>query len=572
MNLAELLFLRPLTLSFLHKLVVSLIILTMIRKCVPGLRIVAVTACLIAGGRTLQGQAVTVSAADFATGGTFENYLRVLQLSGKAPAYPWSIRGFSPLELDSLSKGDSAGIWKLQHVAHDGFSISRPKIGAIVNTTFAYGFNDGPVWAGKGLTGVADAGMFFRSGHFSLRLNIIAFRTSNSDFALYGNGQTGALRFGDALDPLRIDMPQRFGAGAYGRLDPGASAARFDSRYFTAGLTTANEWIGPATEYPFLRGNNAAGFPHAFLGTGTPLNVWIGTIHARAMWGKLFQSDYSPVTGTDRFVTGQPSGTVRLATTFAFALTPRGIPGLEIGAARFFHVPFAEGQPDGRSWTKAFKVFFLKNEYAQCDTLGQDNQLASAYFRWAFPKSGFEFYGERGYEDQFHDARDFLEDLDHDRSYMLGFQKILSASPAKTDVLKGELINQQLSNLLLVRVEASRYTHSTLRQGHTNRGELLGANAGLGGAASVLSWTRYSPSGLTGISFRRIVRRDKPGFTSDPKGSDVLTSAAFERTRFHNQNEYGIRVEGTANFNRNFANDAMNLNLQVFTRLGIWTR
>ena len=550
----------------------------MIRKCLPAFLTFA-TACLMTGVQTLQGQALTVSAADFATGSSLENYLRVLQLAGKAPAYPWSIRGFSPFELDSLSKGDSTGIWKLHHVARNGFSIGRPKIEAIVNTTYPYGFNDGPVWAGKGLTGVVQAGALFRSGHFSLLLDVIAFRTSNSDFPLYGNGQTGALRFGDALDPLHIDLPQRFGAGPYGRIDPGASAARFDSRYVTAGITTANEWIGPAAEYPFLLSNNAPGFPHIFLGTGSPVPIGIGTLHARVTWGKLFQSDYSIVTGGERFVTHPPdvqlgiipSGTVRLETSIATAFTPRGIPGLEVGLARFFHVPYAYGQPDRTFWNKAFKVFFLKNEYAQGDTLGQDNQLASVYFRWVFPKSGFEFYGERGYEDPFHDARDFLEDLDHDRSYMLGFQKLLRSSVQTTDVLRGELINQQMSNLMLVRVETSPYTHSTLKQGHTNRGQLLGANAGLGGAASVLSWTRYSQSGLTGLSFRRVVRMDKPGFTSDPKGSDVMTSAAFERTRIRNQNEYGFRIEGTANFNRNFANDAMNLNLQLFTRFGIKT-
>src|SRR5256885_15910969 len=37
-----------------------------------------------------------------AVGSEMENYLRYLQIDGKAPLYPWTVRGFSPAELDRL--------------------------------------------------------------------------------------------------------------------------------------------------------------------------------------------------------------------------------------------------------------------------------------------------------------------------------------------------------------------------------------------------------------------------------------------------------------------------------------
>ena len=98
------------------------------------------------------------------------------------------------------------------------------------------------------------------------------------------------------------------------------------------------------------------------------------------MWGKLYQSDYSPVTG-GKYFTGDQTGTERLTTSATFVIQPRGIPGLEAGIARYFHVPYLESEPTGKFWSKPFKVLFLENEYASGDSAGFDNQLASLFFR-----------------------------------------------------------------------------------------------------------------------------------------------------------------------------------------------
>ena len=174
------------------------------------------------------------------------------------------------------------------------------------------------------------------------------------------------------------------------------------------------------------------------------------------------------------------------------AFIPRGLPGLELGVGRFFHVPYRAGDPSGSFWKKPFKVLFLKNEYARGDSAGADNQLASIFFRWVFPNAGLAVYGERGYEDQFYDFREFIENIDHDREYMLGFQKLLRKRSDGLDVLKAELINYQILTLLFTWTgEGGVYLHSTLRQGHTNRGQLLGAYPGAGAAAaSTIAWTR----------------------------------------------------------------------------------
>jgi hypothetical protein len=524
----------------------------------------------------LAAQAPKTTTLDFATGSEYEDYLRALQVAGIEELRPWSIRGFSPGAITRMATADSAGPWALRkNFRTDNLSVGSLHLGTIVNTSFPYGANDGPVWAGRGITLVTSGGLAGRFGPLSFSLSPKAFVTSNAAFDLVPNGQSGALVFNNGYFPNTVDYPQRFGAKSYSRLDPDASSIRFDSRFLSLGVSTGNEWIGPATEFPFLLSTNGPGFPHLFVGTGAPVNLLLARIQARVIWGKLNQSDYSPVSGSTHFISPAESGTVRLMASSEIVVLPRGIPGLELGFARFLHVAYRVGEPSESFWKKPFKTFFLKNEYAQGDSVGTDNQLASAFFRWVFPHSGFEVYGERGYEDQFYDFRDFVQDPDNEREYMLGFQKTLRRSDSTLDVIKTELINYQLPSIARVRVQGFVYVHAPLRQGHSNRGQLLGASAGVGAAAaSTISWTRYSRRGRTSFLLRRIVQDQANVFAGDgtvtPALSDVIVSAGAERMRFGRRVDLGAKAELMEDFNRRLAKNTPNLNLQVTARLHSW--
>lgn len=510
---------------------------------------------------------------DFTAGSEYEDYLRVLQIAGKVPLYPWSIRSFSRREIERLALADSTGPWKLRdRFSSSRFSAGPLRLGSTFNSAYPYGANDGPLWAGRGLTVAASGGVSGHIGLLSFAIDPMAFSAMNRPFELLPNGQTGVHAFNHGTFSGAVDLPQRFGDKAYSRFDPGNSYVRLDSRFISLGMSTANEWIGPATEYPFLLSNNAPGFPHLFVETGDPLNIWIGHAQARVFWGRLDQSAYSPVTGPAHYESGLLTGTVRLAASLEAVFQPRGIPGLELGAARFFHVPYTVGSPNAAFWKKPIFVFFTKNELAAGDTVGAENQLASIFFRWVFPHSGFEVFGERGYEDQMYDIREFVENLDHDREYMLGLQKVLATRADGFDVLRAEMINYQLSTLALIRPgEGAVYLHSPLRQGHTERGQLLGASPGVNAAAaSTLAWMRYSRTGRTSFTLRRIVRDQEGNYyltgVINPRGSDVLVAAAFERMRYGKVVDLGAKIEVMDELNRNFVRDVGNLNLQLSAR------
>ena len=148
------------------------------------------------------------------------------------------------------------------------------------------------------------------------------------------NGQTGRLAYADGPNYYSIDRPQRFGNSAYARVDPGQTTLRLDWRAVAVGVTTANQYWGPASVFPIMLGNNAPGFPHAFLGTARPVDLWLLRIHGRLVWGRLSQSAFSPATA---------AAGVRFATGIVLVLIPRGIPGLELGFTRFSHQPWPRG-------------------------------------------------------------------------------------------------------------------------------------------------------------------------------------------------------------------------------------
>ena len=440
-----------------------------------------------------------------------ESYLRYLQSIGRVPLYPWSSRSFSPRELDRLIPKDSAHPWSArfrdesQLMSGFRYDIIAPSTTFRYNTAFAYGSNDGPVWAGRGLTTAVQLGVNAKWGPVSLTLAPMAFRAQNSAYEILTMDRAGRLQFADPVF-AGVDRPQRFGDTPYTQLDPGQSTIRVDLPFVAFGISTANQAWGPGQELPVILGTNAAGFPHIFLGSSEPLDIYIAKIHGKVFWGELFQSGYSTVTGPDHYVSRAEPGTRRFATGFIGTMQPRGITGLEIGAARFFHSVWpASGIP--RSYYTKFLQGFLKEGLKPDNTIDpenpdgenrgiSDNQLVSVFARWVLPHSGFELHGEYGRDDHSYDTRDLIQEPDHAKVYSLGARKVLRVSGSSLTAARFEIMNFQLPQFSRYRGEGEVYVHGLIRQGHTQRGQLLGADVGVGtGAGSVVAVDRFTESG-----------------------------------------------------------------------------
>jgi hypothetical protein len=516
---------------------------------------------------------------EYFAGSELEAYLRTLQTLGIAPAYPWSLRKLSPREIDRLMPADTAF-----HPWAGRFDFSpgprphayarwlRPQLGARVNSGFPWGLNDGAVWAGRGVTGWASGGFAARWGALSLVVDPIAFTAQNADFPIVENGRPGALRFGEARFSGGVDYPQRFGDRPYARLDAGESTLRLDYAGASAGVSTAHEWWGPSQRFPYLLGTNAGGFPHVFLGTGRPADLWLLKLHGRVLWGQLDESPYFQATGVSSFLT-RPR---RFATGLTVVLQPRGLDQLELGLSRFIHAPWPDSGLPGRYVFRSFEGIFKKNLRVgggiPTDDRSRDgeNQLASVFGRFSVPAYGFEVYGEFGREDHPWDGRYLILTPDEQSSMTFGVAKSwLRPGRGRITRLRGESINFQQSQVDKFRGGRPTYTHqSGSNQGHTQRGQILGAGVGVSSAAGAFAALDFlERNGRWTVEWSRIVRQDRgaehPELQADRRALDVVHSVSAERLLFWRGLDVLGGVSAAYDFNRDFLRDRGNVSLYL---------
>ena len=519
-----------------------------------------------ADARALRDSAAAAPFRDAATSSEEENYLRVLQLAGVVPLRPWSIRPFAPGELAALAPRDTTHPWARRRAPSawraGGLRVHLlpPAVDLTVNSATPFAINDGAVWAGRGLTAAARGGVAFRQGPLSVRLEPVVFWAGNAGFPLKANGQLGDARFADGIEPGSVDLPQRFGDAAYARIDPGQSTIRLDAFGMTVGASTANEHWGPALIDPLVLGTNAPGIPRVFVGTSRPANLGLGTLHVRLEAGRLDETEYSPM----------PSdSSLRVMSGIALVTTIRGVPGLEIGGARFFHRPWGSRGFTAEALTVPFENF-LKEALPDKDSPGAtpDNQIASLFARWAFPAAGLEAYGEYARNDHNQNARDLTLEPDQNAAYMFGARHVWRRGADRVRAVRVEFLNARVSHLQRVRNQSRFYQHADLRQGHTQRGQLLGSAAGLGGGAGTFGFDEYRPDGRWTFEIARRVRHQGLGEGAPRRMWDVFNIARAERLRFTDRGDVVIGVAGLAQLNRNFVDDSYGVRVDLGWRFG----
>lgn len=530
---------------------------------------------LVAARAPVAAQAPEQVSQELFAGSHLEDYVRLLQLTGDAELYPWSIRAFSPGELSRLAPGDSAHPWaaryRLEPDRTPGLHLEPvgPSVRVLYNSGFPFGSNDGPIWAGRGLTTALQGGVHARYGAVSLTLAPIVFRAENADFPLFGNNNRDPYsEFADPMYPFWIDRPQRFGSEPYTRVDPGQSSLRVDLPWIAAGVSTANQFWGPARDNPMILGNNAAGFPHLFAGTAKPWNLYVGRLHGRLVWGSISQSDYSVMADSigRRFMTGAVA-----------VFVPRGLPGLEIGGARFFHNIWPRDGLRPGDFAQPFESLLkirLRPRPELTDTAGEeyrrsapDNQLASIFFRWTLPGEGFEAYGEFAREDHNYDFRDLVLELTHNSGYMVGFRKAWKPEPRVIWSVRGEVVNALPGQTTFARTIAQFpfYIHGDARQGHTQYGQVLGSPMAHGGAGATLALDRHFPGGSWAVDWTRSVEneseeyREENAFPYGERRIDVIHALGASATVFRGRYDVSGRVAAVNEFNRYFLADEFNL-------------
>jgi hypothetical protein len=369
-----------------------------------------------------------------------------------------------------------------------------PVTGALhYNSAYPRSVNDGASWRGVGLNTEVTAGVRARWRFLSAAIAPEFAYNQNASHPTTTSTLPDRSPFASPYHP-GIDLPKRHGADALTTIRPGQSYIRAEAGPVAATFGTENLWIGAAEVYPILLSSTAPGFPHLRIGTSRPQNI-AGLFNAdvQIFFGSLRESEYfDSIASNDS----------HFFTTTMLTIEPRFLPGLYLSVARADHdTANATGQSLGFYLDRIFDSPF--GGAGNSGNRVSGNAIGLLLVRWVLPESGFEAYAEWSKEDTPGGWEDLLREPDWTQAYVLGFQKAFK-SPRRLTRVYGELIH--LGESAPVRAGRgffSYYTHSTVIQGHTNRGQLLGAAIGPGSDAQLLGIDIFTESGRSAARIER---------------------------------------------------------------------
>lgn len=340
------------------------------------------------------------------------------------------------------------------------------------NSHHPYGWNDGAMIPAKGYQNLATAGIYLKWGLLTIQLAPEFVHASNDQFKTTGKQNN-------------IDLPERFGEQPINKLFWGQSSIRLNFGPASIGLSNENLWWGPGQRNSLLMSNNAPGFKHITLNTVKPIHSPIGSFEAQFISGKLESSNIAP------FDEGYPENEWRYLSGMNVSYQPKWIPGFFIGFIRNFNAYHTDVK--GISGFLPFLTPFQKKNTNDGDDFPRD-QILSFYTRWVFPKAKAEVYFEFGQNDNSHNFLDFIGAPDHSRAYLFGLTKLVPLKGREDEFIQINAELTQLSQSIdkTVRGAGSWYTHSQIKHGYTNRGQIIGAGMDLGAnlQSLELSWIK----------------------------------------------------------------------------------
>ena len=462
---------------------------------------------LAGGGRQLLAQRAGTADPQW-IGSIGQGYSRLLQLTGAAPLESRMLRPLTRTqgsEACHAARESWSNPWQeglaasCDTLLHHRVVVYAPSTRTTYNSSIPYGVNDGALWAGRGFSGSLDFGAGLETGRLTIRLVPTVTGSQNLSFQLgpLVRAPADASPYADPLISRSIDRPQRFGDKPLARVDPGQSLIRLDMYGTAVGAGTESMWWGPGVDNALLMTNNASGFPHAFIGTSRPVDIYLGKLEAMYLLGRLYDSGYWRV-GT------QPDRNRRWLGAALFVVEPRATPGLYVGAGRLFYGYVPAGGLSAGDLLAVLQPFLKKDLATTSNPSGNDrrDQMLSLFARWVFPEVGFEVYGEWGRNDHSWSSRDFMLEPDHASASLLGFQKILKRENGFV-LIRAEATSLANGRTSEVRPEPTWYAHTIITQGFTQDGQVIGAGIGPGSDMQAVAVERYFSGGSFGVIAER---------------------------------------------------------------------
>jgi len=390
------------------------------------------------------------------------------------------------------------------------------------NSHHPEGLNDGAMIPARGYQTMISAGIYFESEHLSIKIQPEFVHAANlvyDGFPLTRTEQAWADRrwyeyYNYYLN--YVDAPERFGDGAYNKMYWGQSSIRLNLNTLSIGLSTENLWWGPGMRNSLLMTNTSSGFAHFTINTVKPIETKIGSFEGQIIAGWLRSSGYYPpehernYNGSAPFYRPkEPSG--RYLNAMILSYQPQWVPGLFLGLIRSFQVYHQDMDDTLRDYLPVFTAFGLASAGGEAEIAAKKRDAYnSVFFRYVWPESHVEIYGEYGRSDYFWDKRDLIVEMEHSSAYNLGFRKLVDLYTYKKDYLQ---VNLEITQLAKNAITTIRNGHSwessgVVRDGYTNNGQFLGAGIGPGSNLQTLNigWVRAMKT--IGLQFERYAHNE----------------------------------------------------------------
>jgi len=360
-----------------------------------------------------------------------------------------------------------------------------------LNTSTPYGWNDGLMIPARGYQTYLSGGFFFKYGVFQAQFRPEAAWAANLKYDGFPTDNASLLKSYYDYQYNRIDQPDRFGNGNYARLALGQSFVGINTKGLFLGISSENLTWGPGRYNSLLISNNAPGFPHLAIKTVKPINIGIGTLESEAFVGKLVSSGVGSGYYNSKYYR-PPTDDWRYFSGLLVNYHPKWVPGLSVGIAKVAQQYFSDTKKLGQYFPVFGNLFRKKDNFA--DDLYNRDFLLSIFGRWVWKNAKAEVYFEFGRNDAPYNPRALLVSLDHSRGFLYGFSKLIDLPMIEESNIQFSFeVTQLEQSVNYVIIDALNwYTHYQVRQGYTNRGQVIGAGIGPGSNSQSLevSWVK----------------------------------------------------------------------------------
>ena len=405
--------------------------------------------------------------------------------------------------IDSLNQ-----IWHSDNNKTHEYFTWLPISSTLQNSTHhPYNMNDGGMIPARGLQMSITGGIISNVGKFSIQIRPEIFYAQNLNFETFPH---------EHFDPYwnvyyqwlnTIDLPEQFKEGTYKKVLPGQSSIRWNNGSFSAGISTENMWWGPGRYYALILSNNAPGFLHLTLNTTKPIKTSIGSFEGQLIAGSLSSSGVTPP-DTNRYLNGirmyvPKKESDRYLSGLIVSWQPKWVKGLFIGfsAMNYLYQDELSGIADMLPIAGLIKSENEKNK--------KKSALGSLFARYIMPEEHAELYFEYGRKDKVPSIINVVTETCYPRAYVAGFRKLFTSNRKNRFIeFAGEFTQLQMPTGDLTLKGESWYTDPYVKQGYTNKGQLLGASIGPGSNSQLIDISYVKEYNKVGIKFERILRNN----------------------------------------------------------------